>query len=371
MSLRPYLLKLRSFDWLLVAAVLVLCAFSLAALYGIATAFEPFNFTNLRKQAMFIAVGLGVMLAAAALNPHRLRQAAPFGYAGVAVLLVAVLGIGQTLRGTTGWFSFGGVGFQPVEVGKLALIVLLAAQFSARGEASQLPWRSVAMTGLATTLYLGLALLQPDLGSAIILLVVWLGMLFFAGASFRQMAAVVLVLLAIGAFGWAFLLKDYQRGRVASFLDPAADPYGRGYQVRQSIIAVGAGQFSGRGLGFGSQSQLKFIPASQTDFIFAVIGEELGFIGAAVVLTAYAVILARLVGLARRARDDFSAVLVLGVWVLLLSQVVINIGMNIGLLPVTGIGLPFLSYGGSYLVLTFALVGLVQAVAFSSVKYRV
>ena len=175
----------------------------------------------------------------------------------------------------------------------------------------------------------------------------------------------------VAIIGWNFMLQPYQKSRILTFINPAADPYDRGYQVRQSIIAIGSGQWFGRGLGSGSQSQLKFIPASQTDFIFAVIGEELGFFGATLVLGAYLVLFLRCIILVRRASDDFASYLVIGISLLLFSQVVINIGMNIGVLPVTGIGLPFLSYGGSYLVMTFALAGVAQAVATHSIKYRV
>lgn len=370
MSPRSYFQKLRYFDWLMLSAVLLLCAFSLAALYGIATGFEPLDLSNLSKQIVFIALGIAVMLIMASFNPLRFSQYATFGYLGGGLLLCAVLWFGQTLRGTTGWFTFAGLGFQPVEVAKLALIVMLARLFSQGTSDGKLSGRTVLSSAALTAVYVGLALLQPDFGSAVVLIIIWFGMLIFCGVSMRQVAVIAALLLAMATVGWGFFLKDYQRGRIISFLQPAADPYGRGYQVRQSIIAVGAGQFLGRGLGFGSQSQLKFLPASQTDFIFAVIAEELGFLGAGAVIAAYFVLFYRLLVAARRAGSDFSATLILGIGVLLFAQVMINIGMNIGMLPVTGIGLPFLSYGGSYLVITFSLLGMAQAVSIASVKYR-
>ncbi len=371
MSLRQSLRQLRYFDWVLMAGILVLCAFSLAALYGLAKSFALPDFVNLRKQLFFIALGLAVMLGAGSLSLQRVRQLAPLGYGAGLVMLATVLGFGQTLRGTTGWFTFGTIGFQPVEFAKLFLIAFVAYLVSRQPRDGQRPHWLLASSGAATAVYVAMTLLQPDFGSAMMLVAVWLGMMAITGLTRRQALTILALLIVVGAVGWTVVLKDYQRARILTFLNPAADPYGRGYQVRQAVIAVGSGQWFGRGLGAGSQSQLKFLPAAQTDFIFAVIAEELGFFGATLVLAAYAVILYRLVALAQRAPDDFTAALVYGVSVLLFFQVAVNVGMNLGLMPVTGIGLPFVSYGGSYLVITFALLGLAQGVAASSVKYRV
>lgn len=371
MSLRSYFRHLLYYDWLLLSAVLLLCAFSLAALYGIATGFEQPNFFNLQKQFVFILIGLGVMVGVSSVGLPRLRQSSGFLYAIGLGLLVAVLIFGQTLRGTTGWFTIGTIGFQPVELAKLALIVALARAFGSRPGSGPLPNRTLGVTALLTGVYAALTLLQPDFGSATLLIFIWCGMAGLSGITRRQALVGLALTIVIATVGWNFVLQPYQQQRIITFLNPAADPYGRGYQVRQSIIAIGSGQWLGRGLGSGSQSQLKFIPASQTDFIFAVIGEELGLLGTTLVLAAYLVLFLRCVVLIRRASDDFAVYLALGISLLFFSQVVINIGMNLGLLPVTGIGLPFLSYGGSYLVMTFALVGVAQAVARASVKYRV
>lgn len=370
MPWRAYMATLRYYDWLLVTAAVVLCAFSLAALYGLATGFETPDFANLRKQVLFIGMGFGAMVIVSALNLRRLRQYAVAGYGLGAVLLAGVLLFGQTRRGTTGWFTLGPVGFQPVELAKLALVVLLARLLADRPSGGDLPWRQLGTTGAVTAVYCGLTLLQPDFGSALLIGVIWLGMAFFAGLTARQVRAILAVLVVGGVVWWGFFLKDYQHDRIITFLNPAKDPLGRGYQVRQSIIAVGAGELLGRGLGAGSQSQLKFIPAAQTDFIFSVIAEELGFLGAMVVLAAYMILLLRLVALARHAADDFAAAVAHGIAVVLFAQVVINVGMNLGLLPVTGISLPLLSYGGSYLVITLTLLGVAQSVAIASVKYR-
>ncbi|MDD5110127.1 MAG: FtsW/RodA/SpoVE family cell cycle protein [Patescibacteria group bacterium] len=370
MTLRSYFRQLRDFDWLMVAAMLLLSAFSLAALYGIASGKEPPDYLNLFKQLFFIFVGLLVMVVVASISVQRISQSALVGYVLGVVLLVAVLIFGRTLSGTTGWFTVFGASFQPVELGKLALIVMLARVFSEPSAPGALRLRTLAVSGALTGMYFILTVLQPDLGSALLLLLCWAGMAVVAGMSRRQ-AGIILVAVILGAaLAWTTLLQNYQRDRIMSFLNPSADPYFRGYQVQQSIIAVGSGQLFGRGLGLGSQSQLKFIPAAQTDFIFAVIAEELGFFGAMLVMTAYAVLFVRLAAIIRRASTAFGGYLVTGISVVMFSQVTINIGMNLGVLPVTGIGLPLLSYGGSYLVTTFALLGLAQGVAIASVKYR-
>lgn len=370
MSWRSHFRQLRDFDWLMIAAMLLLSAFSLAALYGIASGREPPDYVNLFKQLLFIIIGLLVMVVVATVNVQRVAQSAWAAYLLGSVLLLAVLVFGRTLSGTTGWFTIAGASFQPVELGKLALIVMLARVLGEPSAPGTLPLRTLGISGALAGAYFVLTVLQPDLGSALLLLVIWVGMAAIAGLGRRQAAALLLVFILGATFAWTAVLQNYQRDRILSFLNPAADPYVRGYQVKQSIIAVGSGQLFGRGLGLGSQSQLKFIPAAQTDFIFAVIAEELGFFGAMLVISAYLVMFMRLAAIARRAGNAFGGYLVTGVSVLMFSQVVINIGMNLGLLPVTGIGLPLLSYGGSYLVMTFALLGLAQGVAIASVKYR-
>ena len=172
-------------------------------------------------------------------------------------------------------------------------------------------------------------------------------------------SAIILIIILI--LSWFFLFQDYQKDRIVTFFNPAADPYDTGYHVRQAVTAVGAGGFLGRGLGFGSQSQLKFIPASQTDFIFAVIAEELGFLGVGLVLFFWGLIFWRLIRAAKMARDNFTLLFIFGVSALFFSQIIINIGMNIGIVPVTGISLPFLSYGGSFLLTSLILVGIIES----------
>jgi len=221
----------------------------------------------------------------------------------------------------------------------------------------------VLSSGIAAGLYVGLILLQPDLGSALVLVGIWFGLLLFSGTKKRYIALLVGVVIATFVFGWFFLFQPYQKERLLTFVDPSRDPLDTGYNVTQSIIAIGSGKMFGRGLGFGSQSQLHFLPEAQTDFISSVIGEELGFVGLCILLILYFVLLWRFLRIALSARDDFSSYTVLGIALLFFIQLVVNMGGATGLLPVTGVTLPFVSYGGSSLIINFALVGIAESIA--------
>ncbi len=211
-----------------------------------------------------------------------------------------------------------------------------------------------------------LVLFQPDLGSALLLLGMWGAVVLFAGIKKRYLLALAVCAAAAGWLAWTVLFADYQRARILTFLDPSTDPLGQGYNVTQAIIAVGSGGLFGRGLGFGSQSQLKFLPESQTDFIFAVIAEELGFIGVSLVIGAFFMLFFRLERLAARTEDDFTSFLLLAIGSVLFLQFCVNAGMNLGLLPVTGVGLPLVSYGGSSLIFTLLMLGVAESVAIRS-----
>jgi len=351
---------LKNFDWLLLGAVILLICFGLAALYSIAASADEPNFSNFNKQIIF-AIGGVILLLVLSLIDYRIWiHFSALLYGAAVVLLVAVLFFGTTLSGTTGWFSLFGFYFQPVELAKLALITFLA-WFMSRRLTAAIEKKTFILSGLLTGLLFLLVVFQPDFGSGIILFMVWFAMMLFAGANRRYLATIVLVAIVAFFISWFFLFADYQRDRILTFFNPQADPYDRGYQVRQAVIAVGAGGLFGRGLGFGSQSQLKFIPASQTDFIFAVIAEELGFLGVGLVLLFFSVIFYRLIRAVRHCRDSFATHFILGVSVLLFIQVFINIGMNIGLVPVTGIPLPLVSYGGSFLLISLVALGLVES----------
>ncbi len=354
--------QLRSADWLLLFSVFTLLLFGLAAIYSVELSQDVASFVQVKKQMIAIVVGTVFLLLIALSNYRLLQNYALAFYCLCISLLVLVLVFGETIRGSTGWFVFGPVSFQPVEMMKVGLIIALSTYF-ARRAVRPLRLRSLLKSGLIVLLPVVLVLQEPDFGSASVLLGTWFLFLLFIGMPWRYIISIILLMsLAFGA-SWLFLFEDYQQSRIMTFIDPSMDPLGQGYNVTQAIIAIGSGGLLGSGLGFGTQSQLKFLPESQTDFIFAVIAEELGFLGVMLVLASFAFLFFRLSRHVVNAYDDFTSYLVLGAGSVFFLQFLVNIGMNLGLFPVTGIGLPFVSYGGSSLVAMMALIGIVESIA--------
>jgi len=354
--------NLRKFDWILFLAVFLLFCFGLAAIYSVSLGSGSPDFNDFKKQIVFGVIGLAILFIFGLANYTAWRVYSRIIFSLVFILLMFVLLFGATVHGTKGWFLIYGLGFQPVELAKVALIILLAKFFSNRLQRFQVGKHIIVSLALCLLLALPV-LFQPDLGSAMILFGIWFVLLALTGIKFKFFLLLFLIFVIIAVASWGFILKDYQKDRIMVFLNPQNDPLGGGYNVSQSIIAIGSGKFFGRGLGFGSQSQLKFIPETKTDFIFAVIAEELGFLGVFIILGLWGLIFYRLMRIAKRARDDFGLFLVLGIMSLFLLHLVINIGMNMGVTPVMGISLPFLSYGGSFLVVSLSLIGIAESVA--------
>jgi rod shape determining protein RodA len=368
--LRKLFAHLYRLDWSLLFASLGLMAFGLVAMYTTSLAnpatpelpiFDG-QFALFWKQVCFAAAGVMVMVAVSWFNHGALRRYAMVCYVLATVLLVAVLLFGKTIRGTTGWFAVGGFGVQPVELVKLLLAIAVArwCERYARGEQSR---RLLLVSGTAVAMVCGLVLLEPDLGSAFLLAMIWGGQLVASNAKRWQLGVIVLGMIAVAAASWTLVLKPYQRDRVLVFLNPTADRLGSGYNVTQSLIAVGSGGMFGRGLGYGSQSQLRFLPERQTDFIFAVIGEELGFVGVGVLVGLFAIIVSRAYQLASHAEDDFTVYLAVGIAVSFASEAAINVGGAMRLLPLTGVTLPLVSYGGSSLLAKCLMLGVLQSIA--------
>ncbi len=347
------------FDWILASAVLLLIILGLEAIYSVDLS-RGGGLLYFRKQLLAMGIGLVVFVVASVTHYSLFRSAAKLAYLGAGMLLVGVLFLGQTIRGTRGWFVVGGFSFQPVEFAKVALILMLAYIIVHFGRRFERPLFFIG-TGIVTLLLMGFTMLQPDLGSAVLLGLIWLGLMFLVGARRQYFVYLGVAFAIFSVIAWAFLLKPYQKERLHNFIDPARDPLGSGYNVTQAIIAVGSGQWFGRGLGFGSQSQLRFLPEAQTDFVFSVVAEELGFAGSMVLLLLYGIILYRLYLIMYRTKDDFILATVGGVMVLLFSQLFINVGAEIGILPVTGVTLPFVSYGGSSLIINLLLIGMVES----------
>ncbi len=356
------------FDWPLFAAALLLSLTGIMMIYSTGLGDDPEVFLWTR-QAAVLAFGVLALFFLSTLDYIFFRKASGVLYVASLVLLALVLFFGQEIRGAARWFNFGFFSFQPAEFSKLALVVFLANFLKLKRPLLQ-KFRYVLWSGVYPGVIVGLLMLQPDLGSAIIHVAIWAGLLFLSPVPRRFLLYLLVIFLIVSAASWTLFLHDYQKDRIRSFVDPAADPQGQGYNVIQSIVAIGAGGIYGKGLARGPQSQLQFLPERQTDFIFASLVEELGFVGGGLVLILFFLIFIRLIKIAREAREMFGTFLVIGFFFLMLTQTLVNIGMNLGLVPVTGVTLPFLSYGGSSLLVTFLMLGMVESAARRSLKVR-
>lgn len=351
---------LRRFDWLLFILFSILFSIGLAAIYSVdLSRGTELNFFSTQLTAAII--GIAIFFVVSLLHNSFFRSAAKLTYLLSALLLIAVLIFGENIRGTRGWFQFFNFSFQPAELAKVGLILFSAWWIEKQGRRFD-RWQFTLTSGFFTVLLAGLILLQPDMGSAIVLFMLWFCLLCLTGVKKRYLISLILIFAVIATTGWFCVLQDYQKQRLITFINPQHDPLGAGYNVRQSVIAIGAGQFWGRGLGFGSQSQLHFLPEAQTDFIFAVIAEELGFLGVAVLLIVYFLLLWRLLVVAQKTNSDFATFTVVGIILLFFIQIIINIGGATAFLPVTGVTLPFVSYGGSSLIINLLLLGIAESI---------
>jgi rod shape determining protein RodA len=349
----------QNFDWTLMIAVLLLIAVGLEAIYSVDLS-RGDTLTFFKKQVIAVAIGLVSLIVISLTQSSVFRSLAKSWYAASLLLLGAVLIWGKPIRGTTGWFVVGGFSFQPVEIAKIGLILMLAYIITHFGRRFERPLFFFG-TGLIALVPMVLVMLQPDLGSAILLGMIWFGVMCLVGIRRLYLLLLVLSVLVVGTVGWKFYLNDLQRARFTSFLDPQSVSLTSGYNVIQSTIAVGAGGFLGKGVGKGSQSQLRFLPEAQTDFIFSVIAEELGFVGVLVFLGLFGVVLYRLVMIMKNSSDDFAIFTVGGITLLLFIQFFVNVGAEIGILPLTGVTVPFVSYGGSSMIINLMMIGIAQS----------
>jgi rod shape determining protein RodA len=318
----------------------------------------------MRRQLLSLGLGLGGMVAVSLLDYRRLQAwAAVLLGATVLVLGLVLTPLGSASNGAQSWFALGGYQVQPSEYAKVAMIVVLAAVFGATREPPVL--RQLAAGLAAWALVCGLILLQPDFGTFMVFVPILFGVLLVGGVRLRWLLVLALV-GSIGVVGMFKLnvLREYQKERLTAFIDPGADPSGRGYtyNARQALIAIGSGGVTGKGYLRGTQTNLQYVPEQKTDFVFTVVGEELGFAGAMLLLALLALLAWRGLRIAALARDPFGALIAAGVVSMLVFQAFVNIGMTIGIMPITGIPLPFVSYGGSSLVSSFLAVGLLENV---------
>lgn len=346
-------------EWPLLIIPVALCVLGILTMhtFGDGSSLAP-------RQVIWLGVGIVVFLLCASFDMRFIRRT-PVILAGYAVsigLLLLLLVATHSVQGARSWFDLGFFSLQPSDPIKLVFIALMAKYFSRRhmqiGD-----FRHIIVSGGYAAGLILLILVEPDLGTAAIFSTVWFGMVLVSGISKKHLA-IIITIAAVSAAGlWAFALRDYQRDRIVSFLNPAADIHGTGYNAYQATIAVGSGEIMGKGIGYGTQSKLRFLPEYETDFIFASFAEEWGFVGVSLVLVLYGLLLTRLLSIARRAATNFDALFTVGVVLLFTAHIFIHAGINLGLLPVTGTTIPFMSYGGSHLIVEFAALGIVASLA--------
>jgi len=349
----------RDFDWVLLGFVLLLSLISVLEIKSatLHTKFHGFD----HKQIGFLAIGLVLMFLISLIDYHRLIDIVHWAY-GIGILsLIAVALFGTKVLGGKRWISFHGMHFQPSEWIKLILIVAVARYFWGLA-GKELTWAEIGKVAVMVFVPLVLVLKQPDLGTSLTYLPILICGLFLGGIRFKQVALILLALVLVGGIAWKSgkHLKPYQQARINAFINPDSDPRGSGYQIRQSPIAVGAGGVWGKGANKGTQTQGDFLPIPYTDFIFAAFCEEHGFVGAVGVLLIYFLILMRLIQNAQTASDLPGSFIIMGIVAVVVFQIAVNVGMVVGLMPVTGIPLPLLSYGGSSVLFTFLALGIVM-----------
>jgi rod shape determining protein RodA len=355
----------RSFDYLMVLTCLALVCYGLALIYSgsLSTYGSVAEILShpIAKQVAFALAGVGLMLGLARLD-YRNWSGVVLPLYGVSVLALAVVLVaGQHAFGSRRWILLAGVQLQPSELAKLVTIVLLARYLSDNEHRLDSPKPLLISFAMAAVPAM-LVFVEPDLGTAVVFLAVWLGMVFVAGARVKHLLTIFATAIVSVPFLMLVALNGYQRERLAVFVNPARDPLGTGFNILQAQIGIGSGGFWGKGLTHGTQTQLAYLRTQTTDYIFSVLGEELGFVGCMVLFCLFIVLLMRGLRAATLAPDSFGRLIATGVVIMILFQVAINVGVNLRLFPVTGIPLPFISQGGSSLLTLFASLGLLQSI---------
>lgn len=344
-------------DWALLAAIFALCALGVAMIFS--TTSDPTRGNSHLYVTQLYAIGLGsiAMVFTLALDYRTFTDKSHLVYIGLLAILLYVLFLGTVQMGARRWIPVGGFNLQPSEFAKVGVALVLAKYF---GETRGTPtWIDLALAGGLTCLPLALIAREPDLGTAVTLVPVFLAIAYLAGMRMRILGYMALSLVLLAPVAWKFALKDYQKSRISTFIDPTQDAKGAGYQQIQARITVGSGGLTGKGYMQGTQGQLRFLPVAHNDFIFSVLAEEQGFAGVLVALGLYLFVILRALEAARLAKDRLGSYLVLGVLASFTFQVVYNITMSAGLAPVKGLTLPLMSYGGSSMIATLAGFGLV------------
>jgi rod shape determining protein RodA len=352
----------RSFDYLLLLTVLAIVAISLVVIGSATMSDIAGDAYYVKRQAVMFIVGFVLMLLVISIDYTQFYRFAPYLYVFNAILLLLVIFLGREGGGAQRWIDLRFFNLQPSELAKLIIIITLARHLAAR-EGNFDDVTSVLPAFLHVAIPMGLIFLQPDLGTALVFFAILFGMLFMAGAKLRHLALYAVSGAAVGIPLLWNIIKDYQKMRLIVFINPGLDPLGDGYQLMQSLIAVGSGGVWGKGLfAQGTQNSLNFLPESHTDLVFSVLAEQAGFIGAIVLLLLYMLLIFRVLRIGAHAKDTFGMLICIGVASMLLFHILVNVGMTIGIMPVTGLPLPFISYGANALMMNMMAVGLVLSI---------
>jgi len=361
---------LKKIDWMLVFFILPIISAGLVTMKSFTPLEDAGDFFE--RQVVWVLVSLTVFFIFSFVDFRFLKRTdvLVFIFLLTSLMLLTLFILGHVAHGSRSWFNFGLFSFQPVDMVKLVLILILAKYFSRRHvEIADI--KHIFISGFYAFIPLLLVLLQPDFGSAMIIGLIWLGMVLVSGISKTHLLLVFISGALIFTSLWFFVFAPYQKARIMNFINPLADIHGSGYNAFQSTIAVGSGQIWGKGLGFGTQSRLKFLPEPQSDFIFAAYAEEWGLVGSVLILLLYILVIWRILYFASLGASNFEILFGMGIAIFFMSHILINIGMNLGLLPVTGIPLPFMSYGGSHLLIEFSGLGILMSMRrYSRVAHR-
>jgi rod shape determining protein RodA len=354
---------IKKFDWLLIGSALLLVGFGLFSIWSSSSShFTSSDYSNFYKQIFFLVISFLTLITVSFVDNRTIRENPAIMfifYLVCVVLLIGVFFFAPEIKGIQSWYKIGFVSFDPIEPTKLILILILAKYFSKR-HVELYNLKHIIYSGAYVALPALLIFFQPEFGSVAILLMIWISILFISGIRIRHFLLLVLVFILTGVLGWNVLLKDYQKDRLFGFIAPHEDPLGKGWNQNQSKISIGAGGLLGTGIGKGSQTQYGFLPEPHTDFIFSAIAEEMGFVGVFILLGLFMLLYIRILKIAFNARSNFCRLFASGVAISIFAQMFINIGMNLGLLPVIGIPLPLVSYGGSNLIFNFIALGILQ-----------
>lgn len=358
--MKSFALYFRKIDWIIIVSTLLLVGIGLVSIYS--SSLSSGDFLNFKKQTIFLILGFFLMLGLSLFNWRTFKDNPYLILALYFLCLLALVGLfffAPEIRQVKSWYKLGFLTFDPKEFTKIVLIILLAKFFSMR-HIEMYRIRHILLSGIYVFLPVSLIFLQPDFGSFLILIFLWVAILIISGIKIRHFLILVVLGMIFLVFSWSFLLKDYQQERIISFVQPQADPQGMGWSQQQARIAIGSGGIFGQGIGQGSQTQYGFLTVSQTDFIFSAIAEEMGLIGVLVLLILFSLLIWRIFKIALSSETNFPRLFATGLAAILISQIFIHIGMNLGLLPIIGIPLPLVSYGGSGLIAIFVGLGILQ-----------